>query len=34
MADAQGFRALYDASEVMYDVTEHPKLPTFFPTYA
>lgn len=31
MADAEGFRALYDASEVMYDITAHQKLPTFLP---
>lgn len=33
MADAEGFRALYDASEVMYDITAHQKLPTFSHIY-
>lgn len=33
MADAEGFRALYDASEVMYDITAHQKLLTFSHIY-
>lgn len=31
MADAEGFRALYDASEVMYDIIAHQKIAHFLP---
>ena len=33
MADAEGFMVLYDASEVMYDITAHQKIHTFSHVY-